>query len=104
MAVFVRHNNHSQLFRRIHVLLSLIEQNIDMPSPSRLIAWKIIKCIMKFESGVAKCKDKRRNNILHILSNSEERKGAETITNVLQILSKELKMNLLRDENKINKK
>lgn len=42
--------------------------------------------------------------MLYIIANLSEDKGAQTIKNVLEILSKELKMTLLEEQNKINEK
>jgi ankyrin repeat protein len=64
--------------------------------------WKIIELILKTRSDLMQQKDKDGNNLFHFLANLSEDKGAETIENVLRILPPELKINLLKEENKQN--
>jgi ankyrin repeat protein len=98
--------------------LSLIEQIIDM-SPSNgllekanengetplLVAakcnqWKLIKPILEKRCELTKQKDKDGNNLLHLLANIDEDKGAETIENVVKILPKDTKRELVKEKNK----
>jgi len=100
--------------------LSLIEQIVDMPSPNRLLEnenddgetpllisaklnqWKLIEIILENRSDLVQQKDKYDNNILHLLAELSEDKGAETIKNVFKILSNDIKKCLLTEKNQKN--
>jgi ankyrin repeat protein len=70
----------------------------------KLNEWKLIECILKSRSDLAKQKDQNGNNLFHLLANLSEDKGAETIKNVLAILPNELNMDLLKEQNQTNEK
>jgi len=104
----------------IEIALTVIKQTMDLPTSKNLLKkenengetplliaakfnqWKIIELILKTRSDLMQQKDKDGNNLLHFLANLSEDKGAETIENVLRILPQELKINLLKEENKQN--
>jgi ankyrin repeat protein len=101
-----------------NLALSLIEQIMDMPPSNGLLEkanengetpllvaakcnqWKLIKPILEKRCELTKQKDKDENNLLHLLANMEEDKGAETIKSILAIISNEMKTELLQEENK----
>ncbi len=109
-------HGHTQL------ALTFIEQIIDMPSLNRLLEnenengetpllvavklneWKLIEAILKSRSDLARKKDKNGNNLFHLLANLSEDKGVETIEKVFAILPNEVKMNLLKEQNKSQQK
>ncbi len=84
----------------------LIKENEDGETPLLLAAkfnqWKIIELILKNRPELGKQKDKSGNNLFHFLAKLSEDGGAKTIEDVFQILPEELKIDLLREENKQN--
>ena len=101
----------------IHLALPLIEQVIDM-SPSNgllekmndnnetplLVAAKynhmnLIETILKNRSDLAKQKDKDGNNIFHLLANVNDDKGAESIKNIFEHLSNDMKVCFMKEKN-----
>jgi ankyrin repeat protein len=70
----------------------------------KLNEWKLIEAILKSRSDLARKKDKNGNNLFHLLANLSEDKGVETIEKVFAILPNEVKMNLLKEQNKSQQK
>ena len=107
-------NGHTQ------IALTVIEQTIDLPLSKNLLIkvnenaetpllvaaklnqWKIIETILKAQPKFVKQKDKDGNNLLHLLAKLSNDQGAKTVGNILAILSEELKMHLLKEENHQN--
>ncbi|CAF4651108.1 unnamed protein product [Rotaria socialis] len=103
------------------IALKLIEQVVDMSSTSpgllerknndgetplllaaKLNQWILIEVIIKKRLDLTENTDENDNNILHLLANIPENKACETIKNVLQLLSDNLRVNLLKQKNKDN--
>jgi ankyrin repeat protein len=105
----------------IDLALALIEQVIEMQAPNGLLKkedengqtpllvaaannqWTIIEIILNKRPDLAEQKDKNGNNVFHLLANlSEDDKAAETMQNVMKILSNDVKVNLLKAKNENN--
>jgi ankyrin repeat protein len=105
----------------IDLALSLIEQVIELRAPNGLLEkedengqtpllvaaannrWTIIEIILNKRPDLAEQKDKNGNNVFHLLANlSEDDKAAETMQNVMKILSNDVKVNLLKAKNENN--
>ncbi|UJR25794.1 hypothetical protein I4U23_007144 [Adineta vaga] len=102
----------------IPLVSTIIQQVANMREPNNLLEkrnengetvllvgarcneWKVIELIVKEREDVIEAKDNDGNNMLHLLANVKEDAGAETLKNLLEILPIDVKMRLLKEENK----
>ncbi|CAF4036526.1 unnamed protein product [Rotaria sp. Silwood1] len=88
----------------MQALKDLLEKENENDATQLLIAAKcnqstLIELILKYRSDLVEQKDKNGNNLLHLLANLNEDKGAEIIKNVFKILPEPTKTMLLLEKN-----
>ncbi|CAF4562196.1 unnamed protein product [Rotaria sp. Silwood1] len=88
----------------MQALKDLLEKENKNDATQLLIAAKcnqstLIELILKYRSDLVEQKDKNGNNLLHLLANLNEDKGAEIIKNVFKILPEPTKTMLLLEKN-----
>ncbi|CAF1188029.1 unnamed protein product [Adineta ricciae] len=66
----------------------------------RCNAWKVIEMLVKMRKDVIERVDNDGNNLLHKIGSVKDDAGAETIKNLFNIMSEEVKTNLLMQMNK----
>ncbi|CAF1138346.1 unnamed protein product [Adineta ricciae] len=66
----------------------------------RCNAWKVIEMLVKMRKDVIERVDNDGNNLLHKVGSVKDDAGAETIKNLFNIMSEEVKTNLLMQMNK----